>query len=207
MSAFFESLQGLPFRGEILSVGAAVIWAIAVLLFRIIGRTVSPLALNFIKNSFAVALLLFTMLLLGQPLLPNVPLQSYLLIALSGLIGVALSDTLFFSCLNLLGASLTAVIDCLYSPFVILFSFLFIGERLGTRQLLGVGLILFALALISRSKEKGLPPRKDLVLGIILGTLAMVTLAGSIVMIKPLLARSAVLWATLWRMAAGAIVL
>jgi drug/metabolite transporter (DMT)-like permease len=207
MAGLFEIFQASPLRGEILSVGAAVIWAISVLLFRIIGRTVSPLALNFFKNSFAVALLFFTMLLLGQPLLPETPWQSYGLLALSGLIGVALSDTLFFGCLNLLGASLTAVIDCLYSPFVILFSFLFIGERLGTRQLIGVALILFALVLISRSKEKGLPPRKDLALGIILGSLAMVTLAGSIVMIKPLLARSPVLWATLWRMAAGAVAL
>jgi drug/metabolite transporter (DMT)-like permease len=92
----------------------------------------------------------------------------------------------------------------LYSPFVILFSFLFIGERLGQKQLLGVALILSALALISRAKEKGLPARRDLVLGIGLGTLAMITLAASIVMIKPLLAETPVLWATLWRMAAGA---
>lgn len=205
MGPFFESFQGSPFRGELLSVGAAFIWAIAVLLFRVSGRTVSPLALNLFKNSFAVVLLLLTMLLLGQPLLPKTPLPSYGLLALSGLIGVALSDTLFFSCLNLLGASLTAVIDCLYSPFVILFSFLFIGERLGAKQLLGVVLILSALVLISLSKEKGLPPRKDLILGIGLGTLAMVTLAGSIVMIKPLLAGSPVLWASLWRMAAGAV--
>jgi drug/metabolite transporter (DMT)-like permease len=55
-------------------------------------------------------------------------------------VGIALSDTFFFQCLNLLGASLTAVVDCLYSPFVILFSFLFLGERLSFRQILG-GLI------------------------------------------------------------------
>jgi drug/metabolite transporter (DMT)-like permease len=207
MGPFFESLQGLPFRGEILSVGAAVIWAMAVLLFRVSGRTVPPLALNLFKNSFAVVTLLLTMLLLGQPLLPKISLQSYVLVVTSGLIGVALSDTLFFGCLNLLGASLTAVIYCLYSPFVILLSFLFIGERLGTRQLFGVALILSALALISRSKEKGFPPRKDLILGIGLGTLAMITLAASIVMIKPLLAETPVLWVTLWRMAAGAVAL
>ncbi len=207
MAGLFEMLQGSPLRGEILSVGAAVIWAIAVLLFRVIGRTVPPLALNLFKNSFAVALLIPTMLILGQPLLPGIPWQSYGLLALSGLIGVAVSDTLFFGCLNLLGASLTAVIDCLYSPFVILFSFLFIGERLGGTQLGGVVLILSALTLISRAKEKGLPPRKDLILGIGLGTLAMVTLAGSIVMIKPLLAVTPVLWATFWRMLAGTLAL
>ena len=207
MGPLIESLQGLPFRGEILSVGTAVIWAMAVLLFRVSGRTVPPIALNLFKNSFAVITLILAMVLLGQPLLPGIPMKSYVLVIASGIIGVAVSDTLFFGCLNLLGASLTAVIDCLYSPFVILFSFLFIGERLERRQLLGVALILSALVLISRSKEKGLPPRKNLILGIGLGTLAMITLAASVVMIKPLLAETPVLWTTFWRMAAGAVVL
>lgn len=207
MSGILEPLQSLPFKGEILSLGAAFIWAVAVLLFRVSGRTVSPFALNLFKNSFAVIALLIVVWVLGRPLLPKVPLLDYGLLSLSGIIGVALSDTLFFGCLNRLGASLTAVVDCLYSPFVILFSFLFIGERLGARQLLGVVLILSALVLISRSKEKGLPPRRILVLGIGLGTLAMITLAASIVMIKPLLARTSVIWATLLRMAVGTVAL
>lgn len=203
MSPLFELLQSLPFRGEIFSVGSALIWAGAVLLFRVSGRTVSPLALNLFKNSFAVVALILALGLLGRPLLPDAPPLDYGLLGLSGLIGVAVSDTLFFGCLNLLGASLTAVVDCLYSPFVILFSFLFIGERLGGRQIFGVALILSALVWISRAKEKGLPPRKDLIRGIGLGALAMVTLAASIVMIKPLLAGTSVVWATLFRMAVG----
>jgi drug/metabolite transporter (DMT)-like permease len=203
MAGLFEMLQNSPFRGEILSVGSAFIWSIAVLLFRVSGRTVHPFGLNLFKSFLAVVLLVLTMLILGQPLLPNTAWRDYALLGLSGLTGITLSDTLFFQCLNILGASLTAVIDCLYSPFVILFSFLFIGERLSLRQLLGVALILSALVLISSSKEKGLPPRKKLLLGIGLGTLAMVTLAASIVMIKPLLARSPVVWATLWRTMAG----
>ena len=207
MAPFFEMFQNLPLRGEILSVGSAFIWAVAVLLFRVSGRSVSPLALNLFKNSFAVVALLLTMGLLGLPLLPRAPLSNYAIFILSGLIGVAVSDTLFFSCLNLLGASLTAVIDCLYSPFVILFSLLFIGERLGSRQILGVFFILSALLLISWSKEKGLPPRRDLARGIGLGTLAMITLAASIVMIKPLLADSSVILVTLLRMAAGTVAL
>ncbi|MBN2408611.1 MAG: DMT family transporter [Candidatus Aminicenantes bacterium] len=207
MGPLIESLQSVPFRGEILSVGSALVWSAAVLLFRVSGRTVSPLALNLFKNSFATVILVVVMGLLGRPLLPDAPLLDYALIGLSGLIGVAISDTLFFGCLNLLGASLTAVVDCLYSPFVILFSFLFIGERLGARQILGVALILSALVWISRSKEKNLPPRKALVRGIGLGALAMITLAASIVMIKPLLAGTSVLWATLWRMAVGTVAL
>jgi len=200
-------LQNSPLRGEILSVGSALIWATAVLLFRVSGRTVHPLGLNLFKSIVSVVLLVLTMLVLGESLLPKTTWQDYALLSLSGFIGITLSDTLFFQCLNLLGASLTAVVDCLYSPFVILFSFLFIGERLNSRQLVGVALILSALVLISSSREKGLPPRKNLLLGIGFGTLAMVTLAASIVMVKPLLTRSPILWVTLWRMAAGGIVL
>lgn len=207
MSGLLETLQNSPLRGEILSVGSAVIWAMAVLFYRVSGRSVHPLGLNLFKSLLGTVMVVATMLLLGQPLLPKASGQDYFLISLSGILGIALSDTFFFQCLNLLGASLTAVIDCLYSPFVILFSFLFLGERLSPRQLLGVAFILSALILVSMSKERGLPPRKNLLLGIGLGTLAMVTLAASIVMIKPLLAHSGVLWATLWRMAAAGAVL
>jgi drug/metabolite transporter (DMT)-like permease len=207
MTGLFEALQNSPLRGEILSVGSALTWGIAVLLFRVSGRTVHPLGLNFFKSLLSIVFLAATMLVLGHSLLPKTSWQDYALLGLSGFVGITLSDTFFFGCLNLLGASLTAVIDCLYSPFVILFSFLFIGERLNSLQLLGAALILSALLLISRSKEEGFPARNKLLLGIGLGALAMVTLAASIVMVKPLLARSPVLWATLWRMGAGGLTL
>jgi len=203
MTGLFETLQSSPFRGEILSIGSALVWAIAVLFYRISGRSVHPLGLNLFKSLLGAALVVLTMLIFGESLFPTKPWQDYALLGLSGFAGIALSDTFFFQCLNLLGASLTAVVDCLYSPFVILFSFLFLGERLSFKQFLGVALILSALLLVSVSREKDLPPRKNLLLGIGLGTLAMITLAASIVMIKPMLARSGNLWATLWRTTAG----
>jgi len=207
MAEFFQSLQSYPFSGEILSVGAAFIWAIAILLFRISGRSVHPLGLNLFKNTLAIVLFLLSIFFLGGPLLPQVPWQDYGLLALSGAIGLALSDTLFLYCLNLLGAGLTAIVDCLYSPFVILFSILFIGERMGLRQGCGVLLILLAILLISLKREVGMPTRRNLILGIGLGALAMVTMAAGIVMIKPLLAHTPVLWASFLRMSAATLVL
>jgi drug/metabolite transporter (DMT)-like permease len=205
MTEFFRSVQSYPFLGEILSVGSAFVWAIAVLLFRVSGKSVHPLGLNLFKNSLGAVLFILTFVLLGEPLLPQLPWQSYGLMALSGVIGIAVSDTLFFYCLNLLGAGLTAVVDCLYSPFVILFSVLFIGEQMRLRQVLGVFLILSAVLLISQKKEEGLPSRKNLIRGIGLGALAMVTMAAGIVLIKPLLTHSPVLWASFLRMSSGAL--
>lgn len=205
MNEFFQSPGHSPYFGEILSAGSAFVWAISVLIFRVSGKTVQPLSLNFFKSVLSTLLLILTMLLLGQPLLPRASAQSYGLLVLSGAVGIAVSDTLFFACLNLLGAGLTAIVDCLYSVFVILFALLFIGERMSLRQLLGVALIVSAILLVSSKREEGMPPRKSLVLGIGLGTLSMITLAGGIVMIKPLLATAPLLWATFVRMGTGAI--
>lgn len=207
MTEFFQSVQSLPFLGEFLSVVSAFVWAIAILLFRVSGKSVHPLGLNLFKNILATLLILLTMLLVREPLLPQASWQSYGLLTLSGMIGVGLSDTLFFYCLNLLGAGLTAIVNCLYSPFVILFSVLFIGERMSPRQVVGVLVILSAVLLISRKKEEGTPPRKNLILGIGLGASAMVTTAAGIVMIKPMLTHSPVLWATFMRMGTGTLVL
>ncbi len=207
MTELLHGLQNVPFRGEILSAGSAFLWAIAVLLFRVCGRTVEPLGLNLFKSALSTILLVLTMLVVGEPLFPHAPWESYGLLILSGILGIAVSDTLFFACLNLLGAGLTAIVDCFYSPFVILFSFFFIGERMAPRRLSGVALILAAMVLVSRKDGQGLPPRENLFKGIGLGILAMLTMAAGIVMIKPMLAYTPVLWATQLRIGAATLAL
>ncbi|MDH7512425.1 MAG: DMT family transporter [Clostridiales bacterium] len=207
METFFNSLESYPHLGEVLSVGSGFIWAVSVLLFRVSGRAVHPISLNFFKCGLSVLLLIPTGALLGLPLLPSLPAQDYGMMILSGFIGIALSDTLFFYCLNLLGASLTAIVDCLYSPFIIISSVLFIGERMSPHQVGGVALILIAVLSISVKKGEAVPPRQKLVLGVGLGVLAMLTQAVGVVMMKPLLDRSPLLWATLVRIGTAAVAL
>jgi drug/metabolite transporter (DMT)-like permease len=207
MRDVFQALEGSPFRGEIMAVAAGLVWAVAVLLYRTSGRAVHPLGLNLFKTALGSLLIAVTMLAAGQPVLPGRPWQSYALLAASGVIGITISDSLFFACLNRLGAGLTAVVDCVNIPFIILFSFLFIDERLTARQLLGVLLIIVAIVLVSLKKDASLPPRRELLPGIALGILAMVTMAAGIVMIKPLLRETPILWATFVRVASAAVVL
>jgi drug/metabolite transporter (DMT)-like permease len=207
MDAFFHSLASYSHQGEVLSVASGFIWAVSVLLFRVSGRAVHPISLNFFKCTLSTFLLIPTMIVLGLPLLPSLPVRDYGLMILSGFFGIALSDTLFFYCLNLLGASLTAIVDCLYSPFIIIFSVLFISEKMSPHQVGGVILILAAVILISVKKGEAMPPRQNLVLGLGLGVLAMLTQAVGVVMMKPLLGQSPLLWATLFRIGTAAVVL
>lgn len=197
------SLASIRSIGEILALTSGVAWAVAVVLFRVSGRSIHPVGLNLGKNVLGLAFIVPTLLLLGEPLASSAPASTTLLLLLSGVLGIAVSDTLFFNALNRLGASLTAVVDCFYSPFVIALSFVLLGERLTLIQLAGAGLVVSAVLTVSKEgKTEKLDP-KDLAAGIAYGISAMFFTALGIVMVKPVLGEVSVFRATLVRMAGG----
>jgi drug/metabolite transporter (DMT)-like permease len=206
VTSFFDTLAGFRSLGEVLAVVSGLVWAVAVILYKVSGRTVHPLGLNLFKNVLALVFMAPTMLILGERVLPSVPARSVGLLLLSGFLGIAVSDTFFFYSLNRLGASIVAIVDCFYSPFVIGLSFIILGERMAAWQLIGVALIISAVLAASRSNSDGAPlPRKDLVLGMIFGVLAMFFVAVGIVIVKPVLATESVVWATLVRIVGGTV--
>jgi len=204
LSGFFESLLRVPHIGEIFSLGAGLVWSFAVILFRVSGRTVHPLALNLFKNVFAATLVILTAIVLGLPLLPALGARPYAMMILSGILGITISDTLFLASLNLLGASLSAIVDCFYSPFIIGLSLIFLGERMSALQLFGVALIVSAVLTITQKKHERTIPRRDLILGTGLGIVSMLTMAAGIVMIKPLLSSVPLVWAMFIRLVGAA---
>jgi drug/metabolite transporter (DMT)-like permease len=181
-----------------------VVWAFAVILFKKSGESVHPIGLNLFKDLFALVLFLPTMWLFGETLWRDAPAWEYALLLASGALGIGLGDTFFFKSLNLLGAGLTAIVDCLYSPFIIGLSLLFLGERLSVLQGIGAALVVAAVLAASLQWGKGLLSRRDLAWGITYGVLGLATMAVGIVMIKPLLERSPLLWATEVRVVGGA---
>jgi drug/metabolite transporter (DMT)-like permease len=207
MAAMFDPPAAPRSLGEILALGSSLAWAIAVILFRISGRRIHPVGLNLAKNVLAFLFILPTLLVLGEPLVPSVPASTTALLLISGVLGIAVSDTLFFHALNRLGASLTAIVDCFYSPFVIGLSFLFLGERLSLAQLAGAALVVSAVLTLSKEGKIERIDRKSLLHGILYGVLAMFFVALGIVMVKPILGDVSVLWATSVRVAGGSLAL
>ena len=196
-------LLHLPHLGEILALSCAITWAVAVILFRKSGETVTPVGLNLFKNCLALALFIPTSLVVGVALLPQASASDYLLLLASGVLGIAISDTLFFKSLNLLGAELSAIVDCLYSPFIIGLSVLFLADKMSCLQVFGVVLIVSAVLGVSGIGNRKYISRHDLILGVVLGVLAMAFMAVGIVMIKPVIDRSPLLWAVEVRLFAG----
>ncbi|MBD3162814.1 MAG: EamA family transporter [Candidatus Eisenbacteria bacterium] len=198
-------MSGIPYIGEIFALAAPICWSIAVILFRKTGETVPALALNLFKNVVSVVLFFGTLYLMGDTLRRDVPTGQYWLLIASGAIGIGLSDTLFFMTLNRVGAALEAIINTSYSPSIIILSFLFLGERLTPLQMLGVLLILSAVLSVGWMRGPGSQeiPRKKLIAGIGFGLLATSTQAVSIVMIKPMLDTTPLIWANCWRLLGG----
>jgi drug/metabolite transporter (DMT)-like permease len=192
-----------PGWGEVLSLLAAVAWAFAVILFRRSGEHVHPLGLGLFKNVLAAACFLATIPLAGETLFRSAPAGDYALLLASGALGIGLGDTLFFLALNTLGAGRVAIVDCLYSPFIIGLSMLWLGERLTLAQAAGAVMVLSAVLAITTEGWAAPAERTAVARGVLWGALALACMAVGIVGIKPLLERSPLLWVTEIRLFGG----
>ncbi|MBU0509402.1 DMT family transporter [bacterium] len=197
----------VPYFGEILALCTALVWAFAVILFKKSGEHVHPIALNLFKNVLAAALIIPTMWIVGDSLWLPLPKREYLLLLISGALGIGIADTLFFMSLNRLGAGLSAIADCLYSPSMISLSLIFLGERLTLWQVIGAAMIVLAVVGITLGKRAGHLSRAQLWAGILWAFLAVFLMAASVILIKPILSRSPLLWVTEWRLLGGIVVL
>jgi len=197
--------------GEVCALMSALIWAFALVLFKLSGRHLPPLSLNLFKNCVALALLVATLLVLrdGWSNISHFAWKDIAILLLSGMLGIALADTLLFYSLNLLGVGLLAIVECLYSPFVILFSSILLDEELTARHYVGGGLVVAAVFMCSRHDVPSKRSRFELMLGLLLGAAAMGFMALGIVMAKPVLDERnfPLIWAATIRLFAGTLIL
>jgi drug/metabolite transporter (DMT)-like permease len=193
--------------GSFYALMTAVMWAAAVIFLKRSGETIPPFALNVFRVAASTAVLVPTVLLAGQQILYRAPLRDYLTLFASGVIAIAISDTFLLMALNRLGAGIMAIVDCLYAPFIVLFAFVILGERLGLWQWAGLALVIAGVLIAARHE----PPRgttaRQILIGSLFGVIAMATVALGIVIAKPVLDRSPVLWATTMRQIGALIVM
>ena len=195
------------YAGHIWSLLNAVAIAFSIILFRKSGESVQPIGLNLFKDVFAFILFIPTLYLFGGSLFRPAPLEDYAILLISGALGIGLGDSLFFMSLNALGAGRVAIVDCMYSPFTIALAFMFLGESLSVWQIIGASLIVAAV--LTGASEDGSSPsdRRRTVWGFIWGALSMASMAVGIIIVKPLLEQSSLLWVTEVRLAGGIFVL
>ncbi|HEX4895075.1 MAG TPA: DMT family transporter [Solimonas sp.] len=189
--------------GELFSLSCALAWAAAVILFKKSGESLAPFALNLIKNAFVLPLFLLTILLTQGLQGPAIPATALTWVLVSGFLGIAAGDTLYFRALNTLGASRIAAAQTLYSPFVILLSLAFLGERLRLLQFAGVAVVLGGIFLVTWSPARERVDAASLRRGVAWAVLSVFLMAIGVVIAKPLLERYDFLWVVTLRIVGG----
>ena len=193
--------------GEILSLGSAITWGISVSLFKIIGNTISPYVLNPLKNTIGTVLFILTCVVVSDvSIINNLTYIDYLILALSGVIGITIADVLFLISLNILGTSRSSIINTIYSPMVIVLAYFILGETLTFIHFIGGILILGSILYLSFSPDE--EKVDELKRGLIIGVIAYSLMALGIIMVKPILNKCAdsielQLWIILFRLVPG----
>ena len=131
--------------GEIAALSAALLWAISSVVYTGLGLRISPLKLNFYKGIIAIAFIGITLAIQGTALL-GISQSTIALLSLSGVIGIGLGDTAYFSALNSLGARRTLLLETASPPIGALLALIFIGERLNSLSWCGILLTITGIA-------------------------------------------------------------
>ncbi len=176
--------------GSIFAVSCALTWSLSVILFKKTGDDLHPVLLNLLKNTLGLLLMIPTIYVVEGTLVHAVPTRDMAILLVSGLLGIGLADAMILKALKDIGASRMAIVECVYSPFVLLLSVFFLGETLTAARILGGTLVVCALLLVSapsRSKSGRLEiqPKAS---GFFWGITGLLSMAAGIVMIKPLFA-------------------
>jgi drug/metabolite transporter (DMT)-like permease len=173
--------------GEIAAVGTAVCWACAASFFVSAGRRMGSMQLNRTRLLVAGVLLAVTLWVLrGSPWPSWATREQSAYLAVSGLLGFAFGDSLYFRALVILGAGRAALLLSLAPIFAALFARVFLGEVLGPRAVLGMLVTWSGLGLVlyRRARASGDHPEGSVRRGIVCGVLASIGAGAGYVLSK-----------------------
>jgi drug/metabolite transporter (DMT)-like permease len=189
--------------GEACSIASALAWSGGVIIYKRLGETLAPLQLNLLKNLIVLVVIVPTLALTPGVEWPELPPAAIMLALVSGALGIGVADTLYFRALNTLGAARVGIIGNLFSPFVIVLSFAFLGERLNALQGVGFVLVSGGVLLVSGQQAGRQLTKAQLRRGLLYGIAAVLLMAVAIVMVKRVLEGQPLLWVVALRLLGG----
>ena len=181
--------------GIIAALGSAASWAFATVLFERLGKTIPAAGMTFFKGLFSLIFMVALILCTGG--FDPVSLHDFLFLALSGIIGISIGDTLFFRSLQDLGAKVQVLYFMLGQVVTMLLSFLLLGEILSIEEYIGATILLMGIMIVTIGKQEDHPNKMRGILG---GFASILCFSLSSIMVKVSIVDVGVPTATFWRM-------
>ena len=169
-----------PVIGAAAALGSAFSWALGTILFKRIGESMSPLAMTLAKAVVSVVFLGIALLFLG---FKAIRAEDFWWLAGSGIVGIAVGDTLFFAALQHLGPQTLVVLMMVGQVLTALLALVFLGERPSPKAWVGIACVIAGVMIVLRANLSGERQRSH-ARGIVLGLLSIGCMAVSLIMAK-----------------------
>lgn len=189
----------LHFLGGVAALSSAFCWAISAVLFQQVGKEVSAVAMNLVKGIVAI-------ICIGLILIPvgfaDISDDAFFLLAMSGLVGICLGDTLYFLTINRLGSRLTLLIGSLIPVATALIAMTMLGERISLNAAIGLILTITGVGYVLWERSPATEHDARWKLGLLFGLLFVLANASGIIFtkvgVKDVPALDATLVRTVW---------
>ena len=144
--------MALPLH-ELAALGTATCWATTGLFAADAVRVLGPFYFNLIRQVFVTGLLALVVVAFGNGDLPG--WHAALILALSGVIGILIGDTLNFAAMARIGPRRTGAVFAMNAPMTAVLGWAFLGEALSIQGMLGIALTAtgVALAIMGRTRS------------------------------------------------------
>lgn len=179
---------------------SACSWAFGTITFERIGKVVPFVGITFFKGVFSILLMILLLVITGG--LCPIGWWEFSFLALSGIIGITIGDSLFFKSLQDLGAKTQVIFFLLGQIMTMILSLLFLGELLSVEQYIGAFILLTGVIVTTWGTQTNHPNKTR---GIILGLASMTCFSVSAIMVKAAISDIPVITATFYRMVFGTI--
>lgn len=130
---------------ELAALGTATCWATTGLIASDAIRALGAFHFNLLRQAFVTAVLAAVVLVSGTLALPDG--HGIAVLALSGIVGILLGDTLNFAAVGRLGPRRAGAVFALNAPMAAILGWLVLGERLGGQAWGGVAVTVAGVAL------------------------------------------------------------
>ena len=188
--------------GIIAALGSAASWAFATVVFDRLGKVVPYAGITFLKGFFSIILMLMLVVIAGD--FKTVSPHDAVVLVASGIIGIAVGDTLFFKSLQDLGAKMQVLYFMLGQIVTMLLSFLLLGDVLTLEEYTGAMILLCGIVIVTWGRQEDHPNKSR---GIIGGFLSILCFSVSTVMIKFTEDDIDIVSASFYRMLAGTLIM
>jgi len=149
--------------GELAALGAAISWTASAMLYGKALQQTKPISANIIRLSCTSAVLLLFLAVAAYASPSGLSVGTIALAALSGIVGLALGDTLYMVSLKNIGVTRAVPITCTYPLFNLIWAAFLINEKPTLTLILGAIIIFLGVWLLSHENNADHQRRSRLV--------------------------------------------